>query len=217
MKVAYTAFVALHVTVNLEFYGPLGLLWTCDVAVLVLLVAIWIESRLLVSIEALAVLLPLLLWGVDLAYRLAMGHGHYLLGFAGYMFDPRVPTKIRALSTFHIWLPLMVVYLLLRLGYDRRALVVQSAIVTVLLITCRLISPPQPATPARPGVNVNWVYGPSDVAPQHAMPSAVYLLLMVLLYPVVIYLPTHLVLCALFAPRRAAAQAQLPAVQPALV
>lgn len=216
LKLAYTVFVVLHVTVNWRFYGPIAFLWTCDVAVLTLLVAIWTESRLLVSIEALAVLVPLLLWGVDLAYRLAMGHGHYLLGFAAYMFDPRVPPAIRALSTFHLWLPILVAYLLLRLGYDRRALAIQCTVITLLLITCRLISDPQPATAAHPAVNLNWVYGPSDTAPQHVLPPALYVLMMIAVYQVVIYLPTHLLLSALAVPQNGAEPAKLSTPRRAL-
>lgn len=214
LKLAYTLFVAVHVTLNWRYYGPLAFLWTCDVAVLTLLAAIWLESRLLVSIEAIAVLVPLGLWAVDLAFRLARGRGHYLLGFAGYMFDPRVPWQIRMLSTFHVWLPILVFYLLLRLGYDRRAFWIQCAIVVVLLLTCRAISPPPPASPGHPAVNINWVYGASDETPQHMMPSIAYLVLMIAVYQLVVYLPSHLVLSAMFttAPGRPEESVALPSV-----
>lgn len=199
LKLAYTAFVAVHVVINWQAYGPIDFLWSCDVAVLVLLVAVWTESRLLLSIEAVAILFPLLLWGFDLACRLVMGKGHYPLGFAGYMFDPRVPRSVRMLSSFHIWLPIVIVYLLMRLGYDRRAFFMQSIIVMVLMVGCRMLTPPPPATAAHRSVNINWVYGPSDERPQEAVPAAVYLTLMILLYQLMIYLPTHLVLSGVFA------------------
>jgi hypothetical protein len=200
LKLAYSAFVVVHVVINWHYYGPLAFLWSCDIAVITLLLGIWLESRLLVSIEGVAILFPLALWGIDLVYRVFRGRGHYLLGFAGYMFDPRVPWQIRLLSSFHVWLPIILIYLLARLGYDRRAFSIQCLIVTVLMVTCRLVSPPQPASHIHPNVNLNWVYGPSDSAPQHAIPSGAYLVIMIVAYQLAIYLPTHLVLTAVFGP-----------------
>ena len=45
-----------------------------------------------------------------------------LLNLTGYMFDQHLPLFTRGLSLFHGWLPLLLVWLLFRLGYDKRAL-----------------------------------------------------------------------------------------------
>ena len=199
LKVAYTAFVAVHVALNWQAYGPLNFLWFCDIAVLTLLLALWTERSLLASIAAVAILLPMGLWAVDLAGRIALGH--YIFGFAGYMFDRRVPVQIRVTSSFHLWLPLILLWTLHRLGYDRRALMIQSIFAGALLIACYFISSPPPSHTLHETVNINWVYGPGDDAAQTLLPPAVYLGVMILLYPLLIYLPTHLTLCALFTAR----------------
>jgi len=201
LKLAYTAFVVVHATLNWQAYGPLNFLWFCDIALLTLLVALWAESSLLASIAAVAILLPMGLWAVDLAARIVLGH--YIFGFAGYMFDRRVPVQIRILSSFHLWVPVVLLRTLQRLGYDRRAMGIQSVFAAVLLVVCRLISSPPPSHYLHECANINWVYGPSDNAPQTYFPPVVYLGMMIVLYPLLIYLPTHMVLSALFGGRTA--------------
>jgi hypothetical protein len=199
LKLAYTAFVAVHVVLNWQAYGPMNFLWFCDIAVLILLGALWMESRLLVSVAAVAILLPMFLWIFDLGARIVLGH--YVFGFAGYMFDRRVPKQIRILSSFHLWLPLVLLWTVSRLGYDRRAMGIQSVFAAVLLVACRLISAAPPGHVGQLGVNINWVYGPSDDAAQTFLPPMVYLGVMIVCYPLLIYLPTHLTLSALFSRR----------------
>jgi hypothetical protein len=52
LKLAYTAFMAVLVPVYLRNYGPTNFLYFCDVALIITLVGIWIESPLLVSMCA---------------------------------------------------------------------------------------------------------------------------------------------------------------------
>jgi hypothetical protein len=51
-----------------------------------------------------------------------------------------------------------------------------------------------------PADNVNWVYGPGS-KPQTRISPRAYLVLVMLFFPLVIYLPTHLLLRALFGGR----------------
>ena len=199
LKLAYTAFCTVHVALNWQAYGPLNFLWFCDIAVLTLLAALWTERSLLASIAGVAILLPMGLWIIDLAGRI--GLGHYIFGFAGYMFDRQVSVQIRVTSSFHLWLPVILLWTLNRLGYDRRALGIQSVFAAVLLIGCYFISSPPPSHGLHETVNINWVYGPGDDGAQTFVPPGVYLGVMILLYPGLIYLPTHLTLCALFGGR----------------
>ena len=57
LKVGYTAFVCLLVPIYWKHYGPGNFLWFSDISLLIALVAIWLESPLLTSIVALAILL----------------------------------------------------------------------------------------------------------------------------------------------------------------
>src|ERR1700747_1618908 len=56
LKLAYTAFMAVLIPVYLRNYGPTNFLYFCDVALVITLVGIWIESPLLVSICAVGII-----------------------------------------------------------------------------------------------------------------------------------------------------------------
>jgi hypothetical protein len=88
---------------------------------------------------AVGILLPQCLWLADFASNL---FGIHLLGLTGYMFDARLPLFIRGLSLFHGWLPLLLVWLLSRLGYDKRALSVWTGLATGLVLVCYFFTPP---------------------------------------------------------------------------
>ena len=76
-----------------------------------------------------------------------------------------------------------------RLGYDRRAWILQTVVALIVL----------PATyrPTSATDNVNWVYGPGR-GPQTWIRPVLYLVLVMAFFPVVVYLPVHLLLRAAF-------------------
>jgi hypothetical protein len=199
VKVPYTIFMAVLVPYYWATYGPTNFLYFCDVAILVTLVALWTESRLLASVQAVAVLLPQTLWVADFVLKGVVGSS--LLGLADYMYSPSIPLFVRGLSSFHGWLPFLLVWLVWRLGYDRQALLVQTVCAWALLVVCFLFTPAPPAPAADPNlpVNINYVFGIGDKAAQTWMPPAAWLALVMLVLPLCIYLPTHLVLRRLFA------------------
>ena len=196
LKVGGTLFTCLLVPIYWRTYGPANFLWVCDAALVITSIALWIESSLFVSVEALAMTLPQTIWLVDFFT------GGRLLGFSAYMFDPGLPLYVRILSTFHIWLPVLLVWLVWRLGYDRRAFWTQSIIaIGLLLASYALTDPRHPPTgyPA-PAVNVNRVYGPKLTEVQTWMPPFLYLSLYAAALILCIYLPTHLLFRRLFPP-----------------
>ena len=73
VKVAYSAYVIVVVPCYWVAYTPWNFLYFCDIALLVTAVAIWIESPLLVGMQAVAITVPQLLWVVDLLCRLVAG------------------------------------------------------------------------------------------------------------------------------------------------
>lgn len=136
----------------------------------------------------LAVLLPELLWNVDFFGRLLGGD---VLGVSAtvYMFDQETPLFVRGLSLFHVVLPVLLLWMLFRLGYDKRALPVQTLLAWIVLpISYWFTEPTQ---------NINWVFGLGQ-SPQELMPRIWYLLLMMVLLPLLVYLPTHWLLQRLF-------------------
>jgi hypothetical protein len=204
VKIAYSAFVAVLVPCYWVTYTPWNFLYFCDIALLATAVAIWIESPLLVSMQAVAITLPQTLWVLDLLCRLVVGA--HLTGVTAYMLDARISPFLRALSSYHGWLPLLLLWLLSRLGYDRRAPVAQSAAATLVLLASYLFAPAPPPSPDHPAwaVNINYVYGLDDRHPQTFMPPWLWLLTLIAFHLALLYPITHLVLRRLFAPPRRA-------------
>ena len=118
VKWLYTGFVAILVPYYLHCYGPTNFLYYCDVAVLMTLVAVWREDSLWASMPAVGLLIPQTLWMVDFLGGLFRFH---VVGMTAYMFTPTIPLFTRGLSLFHFWLPLFLIWIIWRLGYDRRA------------------------------------------------------------------------------------------------
>lgn len=191
VKLAYTAFAAVLIPVYLAHYGPTNFLYFCDQAVLLTLVGIWVESPLLISLCAVGILAPQLLWIADF---LGTALGVPITGMTEYMFDASKPLLLRALSGFHGWLPLLLVFLVARLGYDRRALPVWSGLAVLTLLVCFFLMPaPRPDAGLTP-VNINYVWGMSDAVAQGWVPAWVWLAGMIVGLPMLLFLPTHLAL-----------------------
>jgi len=190
LTVSYTLFVAVLVPVYWVHYGPAHFLWACDIALLITVIALWRASRLLASMMAVAVLVPELLWNLDFFLRLIVGQDVSGLNATGYMFNPQQSLPVRILSLFHVFLPLLLLWLVWRLGYHARAGQATTALCWLVLPLSYLFT-----DPAR---NINWVFGWGR-QPQTWLLGTWYLILWMLLVPLCIYLPTHLVLKKLFA------------------
>lgn len=198
VKISYTLFVCLIVPVYWRKYGPANFLWFSDIALLVTVPALWLESSLLASMMALAVVLPELAWNIDFFVRWTTGRS--AVGLSAYMFDPAIPRFLRALSLFHVGLPVLLIWMLQRLGYDSRALLAQTLVATVVLPLSYYFSDPRQ--------NVNWVHGLGD-KPRTRVAAPRFLIVLMIIFPLVIYLPTHLVFDKVFGPAAARAHREL--------
>jgi hypothetical protein len=192
LKLAYTAFMAVLVPVYWRYYGPTNFLYFCDVALMITLVGIWIESPLLVSMCAVGILASQALWVVDFISNLI---GVPLTGMTDYMFAADHSLFLRGLSLFHGWLPFLLVYLVGRLGYDRRGFVAWTLVAWTLVLICFFFMPPPRPDPGLTPVNINYVWGMSDTAAQQWMPPAVWLAGLIVLLPALLYAPVHFLLC----------------------
>ncbi len=194
LKLAFTAFCAALIPTYLVHYGPTNFLYFCDEAMLLTLVGIWTGTPLLVSMAAVGILVPQVAWTVDFV---ATAAGHPLLGLTAYMFDARWPLFLRVLSSFHGWLPLLLLFLVGRLGYDRRALPYWTIVATAsIAVSFIWMPPPSPLAGTMP-VNIDYVWGLSDAAPQTLMPAWAWVLMLTVGLPLLSNLPAHLVLCRL--------------------
>jgi len=191
LKLAYTAFMAVLIPVYWRYYGPANFLYFCDVALILTLIAIWPENALLISMCAVGILVPQALWVADF---LAHATGVPLTGMADYMFDADRSLFLRMLSLFHGWLPFLLVYLVWRIGYDRRAFWSWTALAWALLLICFFLMPaPTPNAGLTP-VNINYVWGMSGSVAQTWLPSYVWLAGQLVGLPLLAFAPTHVVL-----------------------
>ena len=185
LKATYTLYVAITLPVYFKKYGPGNFLWFSDIALIGTVAALWFESPLLASMLLVAILLPELVWNLGFFAGLVMGRP--IFGLADYMFETDKPLYLRALSLFHIFLPVLLLWLVFRLGYDSNALIAQTCLAWIVLpLTYWLTNPAE---------NINWVHGLFGKK-QTRLPPLLYLSLLMFVFPLLIYLPTHLLLQA---------------------
>jgi predicted membrane protein len=187
-KLAYALFLTVIVPAYWVKNGLANFLWFSDIALIVTGAAVWLESSLLASAMALGVFLPESLWNVSFFGRLLTGAR--ISSLADYMFDARKSRFMRALSLLlHVVMPATLIWMLTRLGYDSRALVVQSALAWVVLpLTYAFTDPTK---------NINWVFGFGH-PPRRRFSPRLHLVALMVGFPVVVYVPTHLLLRAVF-------------------
>jgi hypothetical protein len=181
LKVAWTAWLLLWAPVYFKQYGAQNFLFFCDLGNLLIAAALWLESRLIFSWQAVALLVFQTLYALD--YLGALLLGRHLIGGTEYMFDQSVPILIRALGLYHLVVPPLLLWAIRGLGYDPRALKWAT-------LTCWIVVPINFFW--RASYNVNWARGLGHE--QHMVPALLYLVAYLIVVPVAVYWPTHLVL-----------------------
>ena len=180
LKIAFTVWMLAWVPSYSSFYGPQNFLWLCDLCNFIILIALWTESGLLFSSQIVAVLVIDILWSIDVFAAFAFGA--HPIGGTEYMFNPAIPLPIRLLSLFHVLTPPLLVYAVLRLGYDRRGILLQTALTWIILPLSYLLTDPER--------NINWVFGLFNGS-QTLFAPWTFVLLCMAAYPLLLYLPTH--------------------------
>jgi len=189
LKVAYSLFMAVLIPFYWATYGPTNFLYFCDVAIILTLVAVWRESRTLVSMAAVGILIPQIVWVADFT---ATFFGFPLLGMTEYMFRESIPLFARGLSAFHGWIPFLLLYLIYKLGYNKSALLYWTFLAWCLMAISYYWLPAPGDALANPNipVNVNYVFGLEETKAQSMMSADSYFFLLLLVMPIVIYWPT---------------------------
>ena len=182
LKIMWTFWLAVWIPLYWQQYGAQNFLYFCDLGNILIGVALWTESRLIFSWQATGLLVFQSLYIVDLVSALVSGR--HLIGGTEYMFDSAVPLHLRLLSLFHVVTPPLLLWAVARLGYDRRGWKLQT-VTTWVVVTINYLW--------RSERDVNWARG-LFYREQHAVPGPVYLLAYFVLVPLLVYLPTHLLL-----------------------
>ncbi|WP_439880542.1 membrane-associated protein [Pontibacter sp. MBLB2868] len=187
LQLSYTLFVVVLVPVYWVKYKPANFLWFSDIALFAIGISLWTESRMLVSMIAVGVLGLEIIWNIDYFGRLIRQKP--LLGLSDYMFDSSKSLFLRGLSLFHVFLPALVIWLLLEWGYNPKAIYWQTLLTWVVLPIVYLFTDPKE--------NINWVFGPGN-NPQTRIPESLYFWIVMLFFPLFVFLPSHLLLTWLF-------------------
>ena len=187
-KLAYTAFVVVVVAIWLRHYGWRNLLWFSDIALIGAVPALWLESATIASVLAVAVLLPELLWNVDFGMRLLLRRR--VTGLTDYMFERERPRLLRVVSAlFHVPLPILLLWMLAEYGYDGAVGLPGAVLLAAIVLPwSRAVSSPER--------NINWTYGLG--ARRTRLPAQRYVLQLFAGFVLLVFMPTHLLLRALF-------------------
>lgn len=176
--VPYTLLALVIVPVYAVEYGPQNFLWFSDIALFATAWCPWTGNRLLASMMAVGVLPLELVWALDFA---ALG----TIGVTAHMFDEQYPLWLRALSLFHLPLVAVLLWMLVRQGYDPRAWPAQTLLAWVVLPLARWLGDTE--------LNVNWVHGLGPEMHDVISPEAYLALYMVVLPTLVPAVPERTV------------------------
>lgn len=187
-KIAYALAVLAFMIIYWQRYGPVNFLWFSDVALIGAVPAMWLESGLLSGVLACTVLLPEVLWNVDYLLRLLLRRR--ISGLTEYMFDDSIPRWLRAISLFHVPLPLVLLWLVADYGYPEASLRYSVAAGALVLLLSYWLSPKSK--------NINWVFGLGRI--QQRLPPLAYLAALFAGFVLLVFLPTHLLMAWIFQP-----------------
>jgi hypothetical protein len=192
IKVGFSAFMAYLVPCYWSYYGPTNFLHFCDVSLFLTLFAIWSESSLLISTAAVGVMIPNLLFWADLGGTLIDVE---FLGVTEFIFIEWIPLSLRVTTLFHLWLPVLHLYLLKKLGYHEKALLIWTGTAWILCLISFffLPSPETPVADINTPRNINLVFGTEYDRSQDWINPSLYLYLWMLTLLLCNFLPTHLV------------------------
>lgn len=187
IKIAALVWVAAWLPIYAVYYPWANFLHLSDIAILLTTIGLWTSSSLLISSQAVSVLIGETLWCVDVLWTVASGH--HLIGGTQYMWDSHYPLWLRLMSLYHFVLPVLLVWAVARLGYNRRGLRLQAIIGAAALVGGRLWG----------GVkhNVNFAFR-DPIFHRSWGPAPVHLLMMYAGMIILVYLPTHWLLAGLF-------------------
>jgi len=161
------AWLALWLPLHLAAYPASTFLWMCAYGNVLVVLGICLESRLIVSWQAVALLVPQTLYTAEAFARLVTGARG---GGVSYLFESALPFEVRALSFFHFLMPVVLIWAVRRIGYDPRALPVQLAAALLVSLASLPVGP----------INV-WCL---PLAREHVLMALV-------LAPLILHVPAH--------------------------
>ncbi len=142
------ALLVVYLATYTTVYGFANFLFLCNLSVILVVAGLWAGNALLLSSQAVGILIVGLAWGLDVLSWCVLGT--HVIGGTDYMWDPRYPVFARLLSLYHVVLPVTLFWALRRVGYDRRGYALQCLIAIAGVSLGRLF-------PAAMNLNGAWV------------------------------------------------------------
>jgi hypothetical protein len=182
---AITAFAYLLISVAWIRRGGLAeLIWLCDLATLGTAIGLLSRSRLILTAQFAGMLAYHLGWQIDfLSYVIT---DRMPFSATAYMFSGDLTAYEKALSFFqHIFVVPVCFWALLRLGASRSGWLFQTIQTSVAFVVTYVFT--------KPAQNINWIFGAGFASLSPAsMNPLVYYIIMALLPPLLVYIPTNL-------------------------
>jgi hypothetical protein len=191
LRWAALAWLAVWVPAYGHAWGLANFLHLCDIAVFLTCIGLWGRNRLLLSSQLVSSLLVDAAWCVDAVSSVCLNRR--LIGGTLYLLDPHTAAWIRALSWFHLLLPALLLWVIWRTGYDRRAWALQCAIALLAFVAARFTNP---------ATNINYAFRAPFMNRQIG-PAPVHVLVSVLFLAFFAYLPAHLAFLRIYRRRPA--------------
>jgi len=191
IKLPFTLLTLLVIVSYYRHFGLSNFLWFSDLALFMICIELWLQTGWLTSMLVVGVLLYESGWCIIFLTKLAFAD--FTPGLGIDVFNTSLPPLIRYLTLFHLLLPPFIIWLLVRLGYDRRGLRYQVAFAIVIMFCCYCFTDPS--------LDINWAFGLGNQV-QTALPPLLYLITMMTVMFFIAYLPMHLLMCKLCESKR---------------
>lgn len=186
LRWAVLVWLAAWFVIYWQAWGLANFLHLCNLAIILSCVAIWRNNSLLLASQAVSAIFSDVLWDLDVSWQATAGH--HLFGGTEYMWNAQYPLWIRLISLYHFVWPILLIWAVKRMGYDRRGLALQSGIGAAAIVAGRLASP---------ALNLNFAFT-DPIFHRQIGPAPLHLAVMWIVLVCVIYLPTHLILARFF-------------------
>jgi len=167
-------------------WGVANFVHLCDVAVILTCIGMWTNSALLISSQAVGVLIVDAAWALDAFWMVFLRRP--LFGGDEFLLDARYPLWVRMLTVFHLVMPALLLWGLFCLGYDGRGWPLQCAIALPVFILARFTPPDK---------NIDFAFTDPFLHRQWG-PPPIHVLISWLFMVISVYWPTHAALKRLF-------------------
>ncbi len=178
--------LALWVPAYWRVWGAVNFLQLCDLAVLLTCAGLWTRNRLLLSSQAVATPVVSLIWTLDAAFLIFVNRPFF--GGVQFLRATHIPLWVRLLSFHHVLVPVVLLWALSRIGYDRRAWVLQCGITLAALLIGRFTNPFD---------NIDFAFRDPFWGRQLG-PLPLHITISIVFAAVVLYAPAHLILLLLY-------------------